>query len=250
ARRPGVKWVDVMEEKLGITKGCEGVLRRAEANGGNKRVEGDLSMPQELSNTSNKTSVFCVMSLSTEKKWAREKIEAQVSEILKSIQNMSHTHGTNNNGSGVNVTSSLLLSYHILVLVEICRIWFHIAIDLIFNKGAMISYRVFDCGLKATGIRCPTLLLLRLQVLVMEFIGTTGWAAPRLKDAALSLDKLREGYVECEGYAENTTEREMTESVTNAFCQIMILNILEKWGLELAEWGVNSSLAVTGIMHK
>ena len=29
--------------------------------------------------------------------------------------------------------------------------------------------------------------------------GKAGWAAPRLKDAALSLDKLREGYVEvCE----------------------------------------------------
>nr|XP_043636934.1 serine/threonine-protein kinase RIO1-like [Erigeron canadensis] len=50
--------------------------------------------------------------------------------------------------------------------------------------------------LKAAGIRCPTPLLLRLHVLVMEFIGTTGWAAPRLKDAALSLDKLREGYFE------------------------------------------------------
>lgn len=50
--------------------------------------------------------------------------------------------------------------------------------------------------LKAAGIRCPTPILLRLHVLVMEFIGNTGWAAPRLKDAALSLDKLREGYFE------------------------------------------------------
>lgn len=50
--------------------------------------------------------------------------------------------------------------------------------------------------LKAAGIRCPTPLLLRLHVLVMEFIGKGGWAAPRLKDAALSLDKLREGYLE------------------------------------------------------
>ncbi|KAL3498162.1 hypothetical protein ACH5RR_040894 [Cinchona calisaya] len=50
--------------------------------------------------------------------------------------------------------------------------------------------------LKAAGIRCPTPLLLRLHVLVMEFIGKGGWAAPRLKDAALSLDKLRECYVE------------------------------------------------------
>ncbi|QCD99184.1 RIO kinase 1 [Vigna unguiculata] len=50
--------------------------------------------------------------------------------------------------------------------------------------------------LKAAGIRCPTPYLLRLNVLVMEFIGKYGCAAPRLKDAALSLDKLREGYVE------------------------------------------------------
>ncbi|KAK7394802.1 hypothetical protein VNO78_15341 [Psophocarpus tetragonolobus] len=50
--------------------------------------------------------------------------------------------------------------------------------------------------LKAAGIRCPTPYLLRLHVLVMEFIGKSGQAAPRLKDAALSLDRLREGYVE------------------------------------------------------
>ncbi|KAL0535490.1 hypothetical protein IC582_029821 [Cucumis melo] len=50
--------------------------------------------------------------------------------------------------------------------------------------------------LKAAGIRCPTPLLLRMHVLVMEFIGKTGWAAPRLKDAALSLNRLRESYLE------------------------------------------------------
>lgn len=50
--------------------------------------------------------------------------------------------------------------------------------------------------LKAAGIRCPTPILLRLHVLVMEFIGKAGWAAPRLKDADLSLDRLREGYME------------------------------------------------------
>ncbi|KAJ0988862.1 hypothetical protein J5N97_007218 [Dioscorea zingiberensis] len=49
---------------------------------------------------------------------------------------------------------------------------------------------------KAAGIRCPTPILLRLHVLVMEFIGKAGWAAPRLKDASLSEDKLRECYVE------------------------------------------------------
>ncbi|KAG8100663.1 hypothetical protein GUJ93_ZPchr0013g36600 [Zizania palustris] len=48
----------------------------------------------------------------------------------------------------------------------------------------------------AAGIRCPKPLLLRLHVLVMEFIGNGGWAAPRLKDAALSDDKLRESYFE------------------------------------------------------
>lgn len=50
--------------------------------------------------------------------------------------------------------------------------------------------------LRAAGIRCPAPLLLRLHVLVMEFIGSGGWAAPRLKDAALSPEKLRECYVE------------------------------------------------------
>ncbi|KAJ4902965.1 Serine/threonine-protein kinase Rio1 [Raphanus sativus] len=50
--------------------------------------------------------------------------------------------------------------------------------------------------LQAAGIRCPVPILLRLHVLVMEFIGRDGWAAPRLKDAALSLDKLRESYLE------------------------------------------------------
>ncbi|KAL5196968.1 hypothetical protein ABZP36_000480 [Zizania latifolia] len=49
---------------------------------------------------------------------------------------------------------------------------------------------------RAAGIRCPKPLLLRLHVLVMEFIGNGGWAAPRLKDAALSDDKLRESYFE------------------------------------------------------
>ncbi|RZC59341.1 hypothetical protein C5167_006635 [Papaver somniferum] len=50
--------------------------------------------------------------------------------------------------------------------------------------------------LKAAGIRCPTPILLRLHVLVMEFIGKSGWGAPRLKDADLSEDKMREGYVQ------------------------------------------------------
>ncbi|KQJ99116.1 serine/threonine-protein kinase RIO1 isoform X2 [Brachypodium distachyon] len=49
---------------------------------------------------------------------------------------------------------------------------------------------------RAAGIRCPLPLLLRLHVLVMEFIGKDGRNAPRLKDAVLSDDKLRETYFE------------------------------------------------------
>ncbi|KAL2610114.1 hypothetical protein R1flu_028687 [Riccia fluitans] len=46
------------------------------------------------------------------------------------------------------------------------------------------------------GIRSPKTILLRLHVLVMTFIGKDGWAAPRLKDAALSETKLCECYFE------------------------------------------------------
>ncbi|EMS47287.1 Serine/threonine-protein kinase RIO1 [Triticum urartu] len=49
---------------------------------------------------------------------------------------------------------------------------------------------------RAAKIRCPEPLLQKLHVLVMKFIGKGGWAAPRLKDAALSDDKLREAYFE------------------------------------------------------
>ncbi|KAL6582851.1 hypothetical protein OROMI_004929 [Orobanche minor] len=50
--------------------------------------------------------------------------------------------------------------------------------------------------LKAAGIPCPQTHLLRDNVLVMDFIGKGGWAAPRLKDAALSPDKLPQCYRE------------------------------------------------------
>ncbi|XP_037481470.1 serine/threonine-protein kinase RIO1-like [Triticum dicoccoides] len=49
---------------------------------------------------------------------------------------------------------------------------------------------------RAAKIRCPEPLLQKLHVLVMKFIGKGGWAAPHLKDAALSDDKLREAYFE------------------------------------------------------
>uniref|UniRef100_A0ACD5YDR1 Uncharacterized protein n=1 Tax=Avena sativa TaxID=4498 RepID=A0ACD5YDR1_AVESA len=46
------------------------------------------------------------------------------------------------------------------------------------------------------GIRCPEPKHLKLHVLAMDFIGKDGHAAPRLKDAGLSNDKLREAYFE------------------------------------------------------
>ncbi|XP_074366702.1 uncharacterized protein LOC141707437 [Apium graveolens] len=50
--------------------------------------------------------------------------------------------------------------------------------------------------LKDAGIRCPTPIVLRLHVLVMEFIGKSGSPAPCLKDANLSEDKMRECYIQ------------------------------------------------------
>ena len=39
--------------------------------------------------------------------------------------------------------------------------------------------------LSTAGVPCPEALLLKEHVLLMRFIGTDGWAAPRLKDAVL-----------------------------------------------------------------
>uniref|UniRef100_A0A061SK97 Serine/threonine-protein kinase RIO1 n=1 Tax=Tetraselmis sp. GSL018 TaxID=582737 RepID=A0A061SK97_9CHLO len=50
--------------------------------------------------------------------------------------------------------------------------------------------------LRAAGIRAPEPMLLRSHVLVMDFVGTEGVAAPRLKDANLSESKLRSAYEE------------------------------------------------------
>nr|XP_039257117.1 serine/threonine-protein kinase RIO1-like isoform X1 [Styela clava] len=47
------------------------------------------------------------------------------------------------------------------------------------------------------GLPCPEPLMLRSHVLLMSFIGTDGWPAPLLKDAALSESKSRELYFEC-----------------------------------------------------
>eukprot|EP01132_Coremiostelium_polycephalum_P000636 gene636-789_t len=51
--------------------------------------------------------------------------------------------------------------------------------------------------LKTAGIPCPTPLLLRNHILVMNFIGKDGYAAPRLKDANISQDKYGPLYLDC-----------------------------------------------------
>lgn len=50
--------------------------------------------------------------------------------------------------------------------------------------------------LKSSGILTATPRQLRQHVLVMDFIGEGGVAAPRLKDAGLPLQRLREAYTE------------------------------------------------------
>ena len=44
------------------------------------------------------------------------------------------------------------------------------------------------------GLRCPKPLLLRSHVLLMSFLGTDGWNAPRLQDVEISESKARELY--------------------------------------------------------
>ena len=51
--------------------------------------------------------------------------------------------------------------------------------------------RLFEAG-----IPCPEPLHLRSHVLMMKFIGTNGWPAPRLKDAKLSDKRIRETYLQ------------------------------------------------------
>lgn len=48
----------------------------------------------------------------------------------------------------------------------------------------------------AAGILAPAPLQLRMHVLVMQFIGEDGIAAPRLRDAGLPLQRLRTAYTE------------------------------------------------------
>eukprot|EP00300_Choanocystis_sp_HF-7_P034595 c47451_g1_i1.p1 GENE.c47451_g1_i1~~c47451_g1_i1.p1 ORF type:complete len:282 (-),score=62.58 c47451_g1_i1:427-1176(-) len=50
--------------------------------------------------------------------------------------------------------------------------------------------------ISAAGITCPKPLFTRLHVLLMEFIGTDGWPAPRLRDAKLNAEKHQQCYIE------------------------------------------------------
>ncbi|XP_059483747.1 serine/threonine-protein kinase RIO1 [Neocloeon triangulifer] len=51
--------------------------------------------------------------------------------------------------------------------------------------------------LEVGGVRAPRPLLLRSHVLLMEFLGTDGWPAPKLKDVEMSSSKSCELYREC-----------------------------------------------------
>ncbi|CEG39983.1 atypical rio rio1 protein kinase [Plasmopara halstedii] len=51
--------------------------------------------------------------------------------------------------------------------------------------------------LRDADIHCPTPIMLRSHVLLMDFIGHDGWAAPRLKDAKISDNRYRECYIQC-----------------------------------------------------
>jgi RIO kinase 1 len=54
--------------------------------------------------------------------------------------------------------------------------------------------------LAAAGIPAPRPVVLKGHVLVMDFVGTGGWPAPRLKDVQLGPRRLEEAYWSCLGY--------------------------------------------------
>ncbi|GMH60481.1 hypothetical protein TL16_g03060, partial [Triparma laevis f. inornata] len=47
------------------------------------------------------------------------------------------------------------------------------------------------------GVKCPRPVMLKNHVLVMEFLGSSGWPSPRIKDAKLNPKRMREAYVQC-----------------------------------------------------
>lgn len=45
-------------------------------------------------------------------------------------------------------------------------------------------------------VPCPTPIFLRSHVLMMEFLGSDGWPAPKLKDAVLTQEQYEKGYIQ------------------------------------------------------
>lgn len=62
----------------------------------------------------------------------------------------------------------------------------------VWAEKEMRNYR----RLHSAGIPCPTPILLKSHVLIMEFLGANGWPSPRLKDATLTERRMREAYVQ------------------------------------------------------
>ena len=62
----------------------------------------------------------------------------------------------------------------------------------VWAEKEMRNYR----RLHSAGIPCPTPVLLKSHVLIMEFLGNNGWPSPRLKDATLTERRMREAYVQ------------------------------------------------------
>ncbi len=62
----------------------------------------------------------------------------------------------------------------------------------VWAEKEMRNYR----RIYAAGIRCPAPILLKSHVLIMEFLGNSGWPSPRIRDAGLSEKRLREAYVQ------------------------------------------------------
>jgi len=50
--------------------------------------------------------------------------------------------------------------------------------------------------LYTAGIQCPQPILLKSNVLILQFLGVNGWPSPRLKDTNLSEKRLREAYIQ------------------------------------------------------
>ena len=50
--------------------------------------------------------------------------------------------------------------------------------------------------LYTAGIQCPQPILLKSNVLILQFLGVNGWPSLRLKDVNLSEKRLREAYIQ------------------------------------------------------